>query len=76
MKHLIDKEKFLAELKTVMQVEELHPSHIDRYVYIEDIEDKLSKHLKDIKDEPHHPSGMDNDKIKIRNALRRELRGE
>ena len=34
----------------------------------------LSKHTKDLVDEPQYPSGMDHDKISIRNGLRKELR--
>lgn len=71
---LLDETKFLAELKPFY-----------RYccrtcgipmVHRRDIKLVLSKHLQDIKDEPQHPSGLNHDKIKIRNTLRRELRGE
>ena len=61
---LINSEKFLKEVGK-------HP--IVDYSYVKN---ELAKHTKDIVDEPHHPSGMDHDKIKIRNELRKELRGE
>ena len=68
MKYLIEEKKFLEEMYELVgdeQVEEngIHPSLV-RLI--------LSKHLHDIKDEPHHPAGMDRDKIKIRNELRAE----
>ena len=34
----------------------------------------LSKHTKDLVDEPHHPSGMDRHDINVRNALLKKLR--
>ena len=60
MKHLIDKEKFLAEIR---------PYWTGR------LQRAFSKHTKEMKDEPHHPSGMDHHDINVRNALRKELRG-
>ena len=65
MKHLIDKDKFEEEIF------DTDPKVMRAGLVIA----ILYKHLQDIKDEPHHPSGMDNDKIKIRNELRSELRG-
>ena len=70
MKYLIEEKKFLEEMYELVgdeQVEEngIHSSLV-RLI--------LSKHLQDIKDEPHHPSGMNRDKIKIRNELRAEMR--
>ena len=76
MKHLIDKKKFLEEL-------DLNNSP-GGVIYVHDVKcdmpgrilDALSNHLQDIKDEPHHPSGMNHHDINVRNALRKELRGE
>ena len=74
---LIDKKKFLyhmfgkADTKNKLMTKDTEIT-VTRKIF----EEILSKHLKDIVDEPQHPSGMDNDKIKIRNDLRKELRGE
>ena len=69
MKHLLDKKKFLEGLAYKKE-----PYLVESYVDV--VKRLLSKHVEDIKDEPHHSSGMDRDKIKIRNELRKELRGE
>ena len=61
MNKLIEETKFLEDLRVVERS------------YIESI---LSKHLKDIVDEPQHPSGMDRENINVRNKLRKELREE
>ena len=65
MKHLIDKKKFVAELeKEIPMLGKL--SHT--------VGEVLSRHTKAMVDEPHHPSGMDRDKINTRNELLEELR--
>ena len=70
MRHLIDKEKFMMELlKSSLVINKIE-------IKLGDFKRLMISHTKDIKDEPHHPSGMDNDKIKIRNDLRKELREE
>ena len=69
MKHLIDKEKFLEEY-------EQESSGYRLAVKKEQILYLFDKHTKDLVEEPQYPSGMDHDKIKIRNDLRKELRGE
>ena len=69
MKHLIDKEKFLDELVTLIGTAE-------KEVQLSDITTVFYKHTKDIVDEPHHPSGLDREDINVRNALRKELREE
>ena len=72
---LIDETKFIhhmfgkADTKNKLMTKDTEIT-ITRKIF----EEILSKHLQDIVDEPHHPSGMDNDKIKIRNELRAELR--
>ena len=70
MKHLIDKEKFLEEIAGALIMAEY-----SKLGYGE-IRSAFSKHTKDIVDEPQYPSGMDHDKISIRNELRAELREE
>ena len=68
MKHLIDKKKFLEELAYTKE-----PYLVESYFDV--VKRLLSKHVEDIKDEPHHSSGMDHHDINVRNALRKELRG-
>ena len=69
MKYLIDKEKFLDELVTLIGTAE-------KEVQLSDITAVFYKHTKDMVDEPQHPSGMDRENINVRNKLRKELRGE
>lgn len=73
MKHLVDKEKFLAEINDIINWKD-EPGFNKLWLKI-DFDKILSKHLEDIKDEPHHPSGMNHHDINVRNALRKELRG-
>ena len=69
MKYLIDKEKFLDELVTLIGTAE-------KEVQLSDITAVFYKHTKDMVDEPQHPSGMDRENINVRNKLRKELREE
>jgi len=76
MNSLIDSDKFLAALQksSLHRRNKVGPLLGDSEFTV--VEMILSDNLKDIVDEPHHPSGMDRDKIKTRNELREELRNE
>ena len=75
MKHLIDKEKFLAEVKKASTIWSGHDDNSNLMeIEIPIFEGILSKHTKKMVDEPHFPSGMDKHDIDVRNDLREELR--
>ena len=67
MKYLLDKERFSVEIENRFGENDGHTTIVGML---------LIKYLKDIVDEPHHPSGLDREDINVRNALRKELREE
>ena len=77
MKKLIDERKYLAVLKASRSA--MHDNVCEyghEVIHMDPLKEILSKHTKDIVDEPQHPSGMDREDINVRNALRKELREE
>ena len=72
MKYLIDKEKFLKEYK-MLAMSRFNDGREPSVSYKE-FKNVLSKHTKDLVEEHQYLSGMDHDRISIRNELIVELR--